>query len=255
MVRSQVTAAAMQVVERTGTFYTTDLAWPAAARESQTSPVLIPIRRASKVVTVAEMVSRCTPSVAKASTVLGTVPRKYIPVAGSVSRATLGAAAVPSGRRRGPPASVRALALWVSVTSPFAQLTTPPEGRKRLVPSNRNPAFVVVPVAVTNSTPFMTLLLAPEIATHALPVHVCHSPRVELKQTDSPVVGLLICEHVARMNGPPHSPRTAGGRNSSVSSPTTSSAASPQRLIFASSPSPGPARLRARTSGCGAAAR
>src|SRR3990172_756127 len=115
-------------------------------------------------------------------------PLRNQPVLASFINVSDGAAAVPSGRRRGPPASVRALALWVSVTSPFAQLTTPPEGRKRLVPSNRNPAFVVVPVAVTNSTPFMTLLLAPEIATHALPVHVCHSPRVELKQTDSPVV-------------------------------------------------------------------
>src|SRR3990167_2904281 len=123
------------------------------------------------------------------------------------------------------------------------------------VPVNVKLAFVVVPVAVANKTPFVTLFLAPEIATHALPVQTCHSPRVELKQTDSPVVGLLICEQVARMNGTPDWPRSAGGRSSSVSRPTTLSAASPQRLISASSPSPGPAPLRARTSAPDAAAR
>src|SRR3990167_31472 len=158
-------------------------------------------------------------------------PLRNQPVLVSFINVSDGAAAVPSGRRSCPPASVSA------------------------VPVNVKLAFVVVPVAVANKTPFVTLLLAPEIETHALPVQTCHSPRVELKQTDSPVVGLLICEQVARMNGPPDRPRGAGGRNSSVSRPTTSSAASPQRLIFASSPSPGPARLRARTSGCGAAAR
>src|SRR3990167_9394174 len=111
------------------------------------------------------------------------------------------------------------------------------------------------PAAATKSTPFAMLLLAPEIAIHALPVQPCHSPRVELKQADAPVVGLLICEHVARMNGPPAWPRSAGGRSSSVSIPITSSAANPQRLISASSPSREPAPLRARTSAPDAAAR
>src|SRR3990167_3496132 len=109
-----------------------------------------------------------------------------------------------------PPAAVNS-APWACKYMPVVATETrrrpgavsSPSGTVSAVPVNRKFAFVVVPVAVTNSTPFMTLLLAPEIATHALPVHVCHSPRVELKQTDSPVVGLLICEHVARMNGPP----------------------------------------------------